>query len=101
MGKLSNYDISVKCLRIIKKIYDNIKSCVVVNDTNTDFFISNIGIRHGENLSPLLLFNIFLNDLSEYFRIKHFEGIYIRDHPSDETLFVYLNFLFYFTQTIP
>ena len=45
MGKLANYDINVKCLRIIKKIYDNIKSCVVVNDTNTDSFISNIGIR--------------------------------------------------------
>ena len=69
--KLANYDINGKRLRVIKKIYDNIKSCILVNGTKTDFFIRNIGVKQGENLSPLL-FNIFLNDLSDYFRSKKY-----------------------------
>ena len=62
--KLILHNIKGKCLRIIKKIYDNIKSCVLLNGSKTDFFISHIGVRQGgENLSPLL-FNLFLNDIT-------------------------------------
>ena len=85
--KLILHNIKGKCLRIIKKIYGNIKSCVLVNGSKTDFFISNIGVRQGENLSPLL-FNLFLNDLNEYFRTNQCQGITI--HELDENLFVYL-----------
>ena len=60
--KLSVYHINGKCLKIIQSIYRNIKSCVIVNNNKTYFFLSNIGVRQGENLSPFL-FNIFLNDL--------------------------------------
>ena len=65
--KLSVYHINGKCLKIIQSIYRNIKSCVIVNNNKTDFFLSNIGVRQGENLSPFL-FNIFLNDLDFFFR---------------------------------
>ena len=41
----------------------------------------------GENLSPLL-FNLFLNDLTEYFRTNQCPGITI--HELDENLFLYL-----------
>jgi len=43
-------------------MYDNIKSWISVNSKNSDFFYSNIGLRQGEKLSPVL-FSIFLNDL--------------------------------------
>ena len=87
--KLVYHKIDGKCLHIIRKIYENIKSCVLVNNTKTEFFISNIGVRQGENLSPLL-FIIFLNDLEEYFKAHHAAGIRVREHPSDETLLIYL-----------
>ena len=62
------HNINGKCFRVIHSIYRNIKSCVLVNGNKTDFFISNVGVRQGENLSPLL-FNLFLNDLEDFLSI--------------------------------
>ena len=87
--KLSKYNINGKCFRVIQSIYKNIKSCVLVNDKKTDFFISNIGVRQGENLSPLL-FNLFLNDLEDFLINNNVTGIECREHQLDDTLMVYL-----------
>ena len=46
-------------------MYKNIKSCVNVNNCQSDFFSSNAGVRQGENLSPLL-FSLFINDLEDH-----------------------------------
>jgi len=46
-------------------MYDNIKSCISVNGQKSDFFYRKIGLRQGENLSPVL-FSIFFNDLDNY-----------------------------------
>ena len=35
-------------------MYDSIKSCVYVNNTKSDFIASNVGMRYGENLSPIV-----------------------------------------------
>ena len=59
--KIQQFHITGKCFNVIKSIYDNIKSCVSVNDVMSNFFESNIGVRQGENLSPFL-FAVFLND---------------------------------------
>ena len=37
--KLSTHRINGKCLRIIQSIYKNIKSCVIINNNKTDFFL--------------------------------------------------------------
>ena len=55
-----------KFLNIVKSMYNNIKSCVEVNNNLSDYFACNIGVRQGENLSPFL-FSIYLNDLEQFF----------------------------------
>lgn len=65
--KLLNIRINGKCFNLIKNMYNNIKSCVSKNSELSNFFTSNIGVRQGENLSPLL-FSIYLNDLHNFFK---------------------------------
>ena len=55
-------------------MYTNLKSCVSLNNKLSDFFISNMGVRQGENLSPFL-FSIFMNDLEDYLEQHGLSGI--------------------------
>ena len=65
-------------------MYHNVTSCVQSvnpqdqNDPNSSHFseyvTSNIWVRQGENLSPIL-FSLFLNDLEEYLINKNNNGI--------------------------
>ena len=50
---------------LIYNMYQDIRSCVTVNGECSQFFNSYIGVRQGENLSPML-FSIFVNDLEKY-----------------------------------
>ena len=43
----------------------NIKSCVSNDGMMSDFFSSGVGVRQGENLSPIL-FALFVNDLQTF-----------------------------------
>ena len=45
--------------------YNNAKSCVRQNSRLSECFYSNVGVRLGESLSPIL-FALFLNDLVEF-----------------------------------
>lgn len=46
-------------------MYKSIKSCIQVNNELSDFFMSQIGVRQGENLSPFL-FSLYFNDLQDF-----------------------------------
>jgi hypothetical protein len=48
-------------LKVVISMYESVKSCVMFRNEKSDFFKSDIGVRQGENLSPIL-FAIFLND---------------------------------------
>jgi hypothetical protein len=50
--KLLKHDINGKCFKIIYNMYDNIKSCVLCNDKQSNFLSCMTGVRQAENLSP-------------------------------------------------
>ena len=64
--KLISCGISGKVLRVILNMYKSIKSCVMANGMQSEFFESHVGLRQGEILSPLL-FALFLNDMETFF----------------------------------
>ena len=72
-SKLIASSINGKIIRVIYNMYDNAKSCVVNDSMYSEFFGCNIGVRQGENLSPLL-FAIYLNDF-DLFISRRYEGL--------------------------
>jgi hypothetical protein len=48
-------------------MYNDIKSCVQYNGSQSEFFPCLTGVRQGENLF-YFLFSIFLNDLEDFYR---------------------------------
>ncbi len=56
------------------------------------FFSCNIGVRQGENLSPLL-FSLYLNDLENFLRLKDINGIDCRSHELDNEIGLFLKIL--------
>ena len=63
--KLLSQNINGKVLTVIKNLYANAKSCIRANNNVSDFFQVNVGVRQGENLSPVL-FALFLNDMNDF-----------------------------------
>ncbi|XP_071139805.1 uncharacterized protein [Mytilus edulis] len=71
--KLLQQCIDGKMFKVIHSMYKNAKSCVRLGCNTSSFFFSNVGVRQGENLSPVL-FSLFLNDLVEF--LSHsYEGL--------------------------
>ena len=64
MTKAFKPNIDGKVFKIISNMYELTKSCIRVDKGNSQFFLCNVRVRRGENLSPIL-FSIFLNDLTE------------------------------------
>jgi hypothetical protein len=72
-NKLLQYCIDGKMFKIIHNMYESAKSCVRLGTKLSDHFYSNVGVRQGENLYPVL-FSLFLNDLVEF--ISHaYDGL--------------------------
>ena len=74
-NKLIQYKINGKFLRLIKSMYERVKSCVRSNYGLTEFFRYKKGVRQGCLLSPLL-FALFLNDLETDLKEGGAKGVY-------------------------
>jgi len=104
-SKLIGCGINGNVIRVIYNLYDNAKSCVKIGAAMSEFFACNIGVRQGENLSPLL-FAVFLNDF-EFFVSRNYNGLNlcateIRENLSDDDVevFIRLYVLLYADDTI-
>ena len=71
--KVLNSNIDGKVFNIIRNMYANAKSNVSLNNKLSDTFPCQVGVRQGENLSPLL-FAIYLNDFKTFLSEKY-EGL--------------------------
>ena len=71
--KLGQAQVTGKVLRIIQNLYQKTKACDRVNGEISDVFDSNIGVRQGDNLSPLL-FILFRNDFNTFMQ-SWYKGI--------------------------
>ena len=65
--KLLGSGINGNFLNIIHNMYLNAKSCVKLNSKVSPLFNCGIGVRQGDNLSPLL-FALYINDFELFFK---------------------------------
>ena len=97
--KLLGSTVQGKFLRVIYNMYSGIKSCVSVNNECSGYFISNLGVRQGENLSPVL-FCIYLNDLEDYLSQNRDFGVATEYQSEEMFTFVKIGVLLYADDTI-
>lgn len=71
--KLLSTNINGKVLNVIKNLYEKAKSNIMTGEGMSEFFNCTMGVRQGENLSPLL-FALFINDMSNYIS-KYYGGL--------------------------
>ena len=97
--KLIEENITGKCFRFIFNMYQGIKSQICTNDGTTAFFNCNIGVRQGENLSPIL-FTFYLNDLEYYLSSRQVNGIECDAFTGDAHVYFKLLVLLYADDTV-
>ena len=97
--KLLQNDVKGDFVRIIYNMYDDIKSCISVNNESSGFFINNCGVRQGDNLSPVL-FSVFLNDLEEHLMVDGVNGINIECSNNLITVYFQIYALLYADDTL-
>ena len=88
-----------KFFRIVTNMYENIKSCVKVNNNTSTFFASQCGVRQGENLSPML-FALYLNDLETFLLSGGVETLDLELRTNELNMYLKLLLLLYADDTV-
>ena len=63
--------------KVNKNMYDAAMCCVRANTDISQTFKSEVGVKRGDNLSPLLL-ALFLNDIEDFIKMKGAIPIHIK-----------------------
>ena len=71
--------------QVIYNMYQGIQSWVSAHNSLTDYFSFCVGVRQGENVSPLL-FSLFVNDIEQEFRKCDCRGISIDELSIDSLI---------------
>ena len=82
--KLLDENFNGKFIRVVYNLYNKAKSCVKSGGEISEFFKCEVGVRQGENLSPLL-FAIYLNDFKNYLS-SNYDGLEYLQQLSTDTL---------------
>ena len=80
-------------------MYQGIKSKISTNDGSTAFFDCNVGVRQGENLSPILI-TFYLNDPEQYLSSRQVSGIECDVLTDDAYVYFKLLVLLYADDTV-
>ena len=83
--KLISFGITGKLFNVVRNIYDNVKSCVQLNNNKSAYFNCYTGVRQGESLSPLL-FSLYLNDLESFLKYNNVKNLSLSDNVFDNYL---------------
>ena len=89
MAKMLKSNIKGKIFTVIYSMYQNIKTSVKRGAEFSEFFVSHVGVKQGENLSPFL-FSLFLNDLERYFLSHNVECLSHISNLCRESLQIFL-----------
>ena len=60
--KLMQEDFSPRMLKILKSMYKSVRACIKYNNTFSDLLKSDLGLKQGDPLSPILVM-FFINDI--------------------------------------
>ena len=77
-------------LNVIQNIYKDINSNIIFNNSKSDYFPCDTGIKQGENLSTFL-FAIFLNDLGDFLENHNVTGLSTISQDIENIMNVYIN----------
>ena len=98
--KLLQSNINGKIFNVIKNMYNNAKSQISVKNLLSESFPCQVGVRQGENLSPLL-FALFLNDFKIFLSEKYNGLTKITDSVQNElNTYLYIFCLLYADDTL-
>lgn len=97
--KLLFNSVDGKFFRIVVNMYENIKSCVKINNEASALFASECGVRQGENMSPML-FALYLNDLETFLLSSGVETLDLEIRNEELHLYLKLLLLLYADDTV-
>ena len=75
MGKLFIYGIKVTKLNALRSLYSKVKSWVILNGVNSEWFNVETVLHQGCSLSPIL-FNLFNNNLLEKVKLLNLSVVW-------------------------
>ena len=99
LEKTTKNDINGNFFQVIHNMYQNIKSCVADKGEHSPFFMTNCGVRQGDNLSPVL-FSMLLNDLEYHLLSDRLDGIKIECNNDEIYTFMEVFILLYADDTV-